>query len=160
MSFNFVQSRPGDDPIIVESFFAAPPTKVFRAWTEPEAVMKWFGYEPNSLHSASIDLRLGGTWQFLISKNTEKTVGFEGEYLDIKTGERIVFSWSHVVAHTNGQREESPASKVEITFTAKGAGTDVRLVHSAIATEDARKGVGGGWQVAFGSLQTLLVDFD
>ncbi len=48
----FVKSAPGDDPIVVEGFFAATPAKVFEAWTDPNIVVKWFGQAPNSLHSA------------------------------------------------------------------------------------------------------------
>ena len=156
MSLSFVKTEIGDDPIVVEGYFAATPEKVFDAWTTPESVMKWFGYTPNSLHSAAIDLKPGGAWQFLMTKNDEKSVGFEGEYLDIEPAHRLVFSWTHVVAHSNGEREETPYSKVDVTFTAKGGGTDVRLIHSAIQSEDARKGVGGGWEAAFANISAAV----
>ncbi len=150
----FVISEPGDDPIIVEGYFAAAPAKVFEAWTDPNIVVKWFGQTPNSLHSATIDLRPGGTWRFLKSKDDVKSVGFEGQYLEIQPGEKLVFSWAHVITHANGEREATPYSRVEVTFTAKGKGTYVRLVHSAVRSEDARRGIGGGWEAAF----TFLVD--
>ena len=118
--------------------------------------MKWFGQAPNSLHSATIDLRLGGEWRFLKSKDDDKSIGFEGQYLEIEPGEKLVFSWAHVVAHANGEREATPYSRVEVIFTAKGSGTHVRLVHSAVRSEDARRGIGGGWGAAFGHLTDLL----
>ncbi len=145
----FVQSVPGDDPIVVEGYFAASPARVFRAWTDPDIVMKWFGQAPNSLHSATIDLRPGGAWRFLKSDDGGKSVGFEGQYRDIQPGERLVFSWAHVVAHANGEREATPYSQVEVSFTPRGSGTFVRLVHSAVRSEDARRGIGGGWEAAF-----------
>ncbi|MHA1525133.1 MAG: SRPBCC family protein [Alphaproteobacteria bacterium] len=155
MTFGFVKTEPGDDPIVVEGFIAAPPSTIFRAWTDPEIVVKWFGQTPNSLHSATIDLRLGGSWQFLKLVDEAMTVGFEGEYLDIVPGQRLVFSWVHVVTHANGTREATPVSKVEVTFTAKGKGTNIRLVHSAISSADARRGIGGGWEAAFASMFAL-----
>ena len=155
---DFVRSEPGDDPIVVEGYFAATPALVFQAWTDPDIVVKWFGRGPNTLHSAAIDLRRGGTWQFLLSKDEETSVGFEGEYLDFEPGERLVFTWSHVIAHTNGKREATPYSQVEIDFAAKGSGTNVRLVHSAVLSEDARKGVGGGWEASFNTLSALLAN--
>ena len=158
MTFAFVRSEPGDDPIIVEGYFAATPARVFQAWTDPNIVMQWFGRVPNSLHSATIDLRQGGAWQFLESRNDEKSIGFEGEYLDIEPGERLVFTWSKVVAHASGERESTPHSQVEVIFTPKGEGTDVRLVHSAVHTEDTRKDFGGGWNFAFNTMSTLLSD--
>lgn len=148
----FVISEPGDDPIAVEGYFAASPEKVFKAWTKPELVVKWFGQTPNSLHSATIDLKLGGDWRFLKLKNDEKSMGFEGQYLEILEAERLVFSWSHVTDYANGEREATPYSRVEVDFTAKGKGTWIRLHHSAISNNDARKGIGGGWEAAFGHL--------
>ena len=152
----FVKSVPGDDPIVVEGYFAAPPAKVFEAWTDPDIVVKWFGQTPNSLHSAAIDLRPGGAWRFLKSKDDEKSVGFEGLYLDIQPGEKLVFSWTHVIAHASGVREVTPASRVEVTFAPKGKGTYVRLVHSGIGSQDARRGVGGGWEAAFTHMADAL----
>lgn len=152
----FLQSEPGAEPIVVEGYFAASPERVFRAWTDPDAVRHWFGIKPNSLHSAEIDLRIGGAWRFLHSSDDVKTVGFEGEYQVIQPGERLVFSWRHVITHESGSREETPPSLVEIEFAPKGKGCMVRLIHSNIVRDDARKGVGGGWESSFGSLEAYL----
>lgn len=152
----FMKSAPGDDPIVVEGYYAASPARVFEAWTDPDIVVKWFGQRPNSLHSASIDLRRGGVWRFLKSKDEDKSVGFEGQYLDILPDEKLVFSWAHVIAHANGEREATPYSRVEVNFTPKGKGTYVRLVHSAVRDQDARRGIGGGWEAAFASMVNAL----
>ena len=74
-------TEPGADPIVVEGYFAAAPARVFQAWTDPDIVMRWFGRVPNSLHSATIDLRRGGAWRFVESSDDVKSVGFEGEYV-------------------------------------------------------------------------------
>lgn len=156
MDFNFVKTELGSDPIVVEGYFASPPERVFEAWTDPKIVMKWFGRAPNTLISADIDLIPGGTWQFIYLRDEEKSVGFEGHYLEIENGVRLVFSWSHVVTSALGVREASPASQVEVLFTKKGGGTDIKLIHSAILDADTRQGTGGGWEVAFTSMQALL----
>ena len=156
MTLEFVLSSPGADPILVEGFFQAPPLRVFQAWTDPDIVMKWFGPRPNSLHSATIDLRPGGAWRFLESQDKEKSVGFEGEYLDIDPGKRLVFTWSKVITLASGEREGTPTSQVAIAFSAKGAGTQVRLVHSAVHSEEMRRGFAGGWNFGLGTLRALL----
>ena len=152
----FVKSELGEDPIIVESYFPAAPERVFRAWTVPDEIMKWFGPTPGSLHSAAIDLRKGGAWQFLKSKDAEKSVGFEGEYLEIETGKRLLFTWMHVTAHSSGMRDATSPSQVEVTFTAKGKGTEVRLVHSRVHNDATRRGFSGGWNGAFTNLKALF----
>lgn len=154
----FVQSQPGDDPIVVEGFFAASPSRVFNAWTNPDVLIKWFGLRRNYMNRVSIDLRPGGAWEVKNDRDETGTVGFEGHYREVEQDQRLVFSWSHVVTRANGDRDATPESLVEVTFTPKGAGTMVRLVHSAIASDDARRGVGGGWEASFTSLRDMLVD--
>ena len=112
MTLDFVMTEPGDDPKIVEGYFAATPARVFQAWTDPNIVMKWFGPAPNSLHSATIDLRPGGAWQFSKSKDEEKSFGFEGGYLDFEPGMRLLFTWCQVITHATGEREATPHSQV------------------------------------------------
>ncbi len=133
---SYVLTEPGADPIVVEGRFAAPPVEVFRAFTDPDIVMKWFGPRPNSLHSASIDLQPGGVWRFLESKDEERSVGFEGEYLQIEPGKRLVFTWSKVVARSSGERDATPASRVEIAFT---TGDSVRVKVSRPRIETVTK---------------------
>ncbi len=156
MTLEFVRTEPGDDPIIVEGYFAATPARVLQAWADPNIVMKWFGPAPISLLSATIDLRPGGAWQFLKSKEEEKSFGFEGEYLDIEPGMCLVFTWCQVITHASGEREATPHSQVQIIFTAMSSGSYIRLVHSAVHGEDARRGFGGGWEFAFNALSALI----
>ncbi len=156
MNFDFVSSAPGQDPIVVEGYFAAPPATVYKAWTDPDIVVKWFGQAPNSLHSAEIDLRVDGTWRFLKSKEGAKSMGFEGTYLEIIPDRRLVYSWALVQTHEDGSRDVSEYSQVEVKFSPKGKGTAVRLVHSAIREEDMRRGVGGGWNAAFTHMTALF----
>ncbi len=156
MMFDFVKTTPADETVKVEGYFAVSPSQMFNAWTNPEIIKKWFGPEPNSLSAAEIDLRKGGSWRFLASDDGEKTVAFEGEYLEIEQDLRLVFSWSHAVTFANGKKETTPASRVEVLFSSQGSGTFVVVQHSAIRTADGRKGVGGGWEGSFGNLKSLV----
>lgn len=152
----FVKSPVGEDPIVVESYFAAPPEKVFAAWTDPDIVVQWFGQAPYSLKSATIDLRPGGAWRFLMAEDGRQSTAFEGAYMEIDPPARLVFSWSHVIDHVESGRNATPESRVEVEFTRNGDGTDVRLVHSGIEVEGARRGVGGGWEKGFGFMVGLF----
>lgn len=154
----FVKTTPDDEMIVVEGYFAVTPAQMFEAWTNPEIIKKWFGRKANSLHSAEVDLRIGGAWRFLKSSDEKKSVGFEGEYLEIEPGRRLVFSWSKSVTFVDGVRDLSPASRVEVIFSPKGKGTDVVLHHSSIQTDEDRAGFSGGWNIAFSSLAQLFSD--
>lgn len=156
MTLQFVKTEIGADPIIVEGYFSASPEDVFRAWTDPDIVMKWFGAKPDTLHSAEIDLRPGGRWRFLESVDAENAVGFEGEYLAIEPGRRLVFTWSRFVVRDSGERDATPKSRVEIVLTPRGRGTDIRIVHSAIFDEPTRRGFAGGWEQGMMNLSVMF----
>lgn len=153
----FVKSPPGDDPIVVEGYFAVSPDKVFEAWTDPDIVVQWFGQAPYSLKSATIDLRPGGAWRFLMSDDGGQSVAFEGAYIEVRAAKRLVFSWSHVVDRGDAGRDATAESRVEVDFTPNGDGTNVRLVHTGIQSADARHGVGGGWEKGFGFIEAMFV---
>lgn len=152
----FLKSAPGNDPVEIESYFAASPERVFRAWTTPDEVKEWFGYRAETLVDAEIDLKPGGAWRFIISNDPAETVWFEGAYQTVEVAKTLIFSWNYVVTKDGGRREATPHSSVHVTFTAKGSGTLLRIVHSGLSTEDIRKGVGGGWNAAMGSLQNVV----
>lgn len=156
MTFQFVKTELGADPIIVEGYIAATPNAVFRAWTDPEIVMKWFGPQPRSLLSADIDLQVGGAWRFVMREDDDGSMGFKGEYLVIDCDRRLVMKWSKFTAPSRGSSEAPPLSQVDITLSAKGAGTDIRIVHSAIADKDTRIGFTSGWEHGIRNLRDMI----
>lgn len=156
MTFQFVKSELGDNPIIVEGFLAASPKAVFQAWTDPKIVMKWFGSRPHSLLSAKIDLRIGGVWRFILYDDEQETMGFEGKYLVVNPSHRLVFNWSKFTRGPSGSGDEPSVSQVDITLTARGAGTDIRIVHSAITDKETRIGFTDGWEHGMRNLRDLI----
>ena len=154
---SFLQTAPGDEPILVEGVFDAPPDRVFNAWTEPSEVERWFGHPPGRLVAAEIDLRVGGSWRFLLSRSDVESDYFGGEYLHIVRGALLVFTWRHVTESSSGRREATPASQVTVTFEAEDGGrTRLHLRHEGIQSDDARRMVGGGWEAAIGGLAEWL----
>lgn len=156
MTFEFIQSPLGADPIIVEGYLAATPKAVFRAWTNPEMVMKWFGPRPYSLISAKIDLRVGGVWRFVMRDDELETMGFEGEYLVVEPSCSLVMSWSKFIKVPTESYETPLVSQVDITLTAKGAGTDVRIAHSALQDRGTRIGFTDGWEHGMRNLRDAV----
>lgn len=156
MTFPFLKSPAGADPIVIEGMFKATPERVFRAWTSSEEVKRWFGQQPNSLASAEIDLRVGGAWRFAFPAGEAHQDVLGGTYAAVEPGSRLAFSWVHERVFPDGRVEKTPASEVTVTFEPANEGTFVRLVHAAIRAEDARRGVGQGWAASFGAIQAML----
>jgi uncharacterized protein YndB with AHSA1/START domain len=81
---------PQDDQILITREFDAPKHLVYRAWTEPELVRRWWHANRGEMTVADIDLRVGGTWRFVMVTPDGFEVAFHGEYREIVPNERIV----------------------------------------------------------------------
>jgi uncharacterized protein YndB with AHSA1/START domain len=80
---------PTDEQIFITREFDAPKELVYRAWTTPELVQRWWHANRGEVTLVEIDLRVGGRWrQVMMSEGVE--VGFHGEYREIVPNERIV----------------------------------------------------------------------
>ena len=81
---------PTDDQILITREFDAPRHLVYQAWTTPELVKRWFGGSHGEVTSAEIDLRVGGTWRYVMAGGDGPDFGFHGQYREIVPNERIV----------------------------------------------------------------------
>jgi uncharacterized protein YndB with AHSA1/START domain len=81
---------PSETEVQITRVFDAPRDLVYRAWTTPELVRRWWAGDQGEVTSVEIDLRVGGTWRYVMVANAGFEVAFHGEYLEIVPGERIV----------------------------------------------------------------------
>ena len=81
---------PADDQILITREFDAPKHLVYRAWTTPELVKRWWSGQRGRVTSVDIDLRVGGRWRYVMVANEGFEVAFHGEYREIVPDERIV----------------------------------------------------------------------
>ena len=81
---------PTNEQILITREFDAPPHLVYRAWTTPELVKRWWSGRRGEMMLAEIDLRVGGTWRYVMIADGGQEVGFHGEFRDIVPDERIV----------------------------------------------------------------------
>src|SRR5918992_930334 len=85
-----VVTPPTDTQILITREFAAPKHLVFRAYTTPELIKRWWSGKRGEVTSAEVDLRVGGKWRFVMVANEGFEVGFHGEYKEIVENERLV----------------------------------------------------------------------
>jgi uncharacterized protein YndB with AHSA1/START domain len=81
---------PADDQILVTREFAAPKHLVYRAWTTPELVRRWWHANRGDVTVCEIDLRVGGAWRSVMVTPEGFEIGFHGVYREIVPDERIV----------------------------------------------------------------------
>jgi len=81
---------PTDEQILITREFDAPRHLVYKAWTTPELVKRWWSGRRGSMTLAEIDLRVGGRWRYVMVAHGGFEVAFHGQYLELVPDERIV----------------------------------------------------------------------
>jgi uncharacterized protein YndB with AHSA1/START domain len=115
---------PTDEEILITREFEAPPQLVYKAWTTPELVKRWWHARRGEMKSAEIDLRVGGRWRYVMTAHQGFEVAFHGEYREIVPNERIVTTEVYEGAPAT---DEPPPVDV-ITFTDVDGRTRVELL--------------------------------
>jgi uncharacterized protein YndB with AHSA1/START domain len=121
---------PTNEQILITREFDAPRHLVYKAWTTPELVKRWWHANRGEATVAEIDLRVGGKWRYVMVANDGTEVGFHGEYREIVPNERIV-STEIYEGLPDGVSEEDGATVNTATFTeAEGRTTLVLLIEA------------------------------
>ena len=149
-----VVTLPTDEQILITREFAAPRHLVYKAWTTPELVKRWWSGLRGEVTSVEIDLRVGGMWRYVMVANEGFEVAFHGEYQEIVPNERLVSTEVY---------EGFPDGEALDTMTlteADGRTTLTILVqHSSKEHRDAHidSGMEGGMQEAMDLLEQVAV---
>jgi uncharacterized protein YndB with AHSA1/START domain len=124
--------------LVVRRTIRVPAEALFRAWTEPEQLVKWWGPPPARCPQAEIDLRVGGKYRIANAFPDGTTLWIAGEFERISPPHELVFTWR--VEGAPGQDE-----RVIVRFEGKGNTTEVVVTHERIPTADARGRHEQGW---------------
>jgi uncharacterized protein YndB with AHSA1/START domain len=81
---------PADDQLLITREFDAPKNLVYKAYTTPDLVRRWWTGERGEMTECEIDLRVGGTWRYVMIAHGDFEVAFHGEYREIVPNERLV----------------------------------------------------------------------
>lgn len=130
--------------IVLTREIAAPRTLLFRLWTEPEHLMRWWGPQTTTASSVSVDLREGGAWRHCILTAEGKEYWSHGRYLEIVPPERLVFTFAW-----EGQ-DGKPGHQMQVTVELHELGEKTRLVFRKVELPDDTelKLQTGGWEQA------------
>ena len=149
-----IVSLPADEQILITREFAAPRHLVWKAWTTPELVKRWWHANRGEVTSAEIDLRVGGRWRYVSVTHDGLEFAFSGEYREVVANERLV-STEVFEGFPDGEALNT------LTLTeADGRTTMTVLVqHSSKAHRDAHidSGMEGGMQEAMDLLEQVAV---
>ena len=121
---------PTDEQILVTREFDAPRNLVYKAWTTPELVKRWWHANRGTVTVVEIDLRVGGKWRYVMAACGGPEVGFHGEYREIVPDERIV-STEVYEGLPEGVSEEQGGTLNTVSFTEANGRTTLTMLIEA-----------------------------
>jgi uncharacterized protein YndB with AHSA1/START domain len=148
----------GDLDIVITRRFDAPAPLMFAAWTTPDLVRRWWGYESQPLVVCEIDLRVGGAWRYVTRDNDTGTeMAWRGEYREIVPDTRLV---STELFEAN----PDAATLNTITFAESGGVTTltINVLHTTRTRRDGHlaSGMEHGLQHSLDRFERLITQED
>lgn len=149
--------------ITIDRTFDLPLETVWKAWSEPESMKKWFSPEGYSCPSSTIDFRVDGKFLNAMKEPNGKETWSTCKYLEIVPYKKIVY----LDSFANAEGDVVPASfykmpgdwelqlKVTVEFEGKGNQTHMKLTHEDLPVEAADDCI-KGWQSCFDKLENEL----
>ena len=139
--------------LVITRVFDAPRDLVFKAWTEPQRLMRWWGPRGFTTPFCKVDLRPGGVFHYCMRSPEGRDYWGRGVYREIAEPERIVYLDSFADEEGNpvepahyGMSPGHPAETlVTVTFVEHEGKTKVTLHHSVPEAVPERSGIQQGW---------------
>jgi uncharacterized protein YndB with AHSA1/START domain len=143
---------PTDREILITREFDAPKHLVYKAWTTPELVRRWWSGHKGEMTTCEMDLRVGGRWRYVMVADGGFEVAFHGEYREIVPNERIVTTQ---VYELPGAPEDEGVLNI-VTFTETGGRTTLTLLVQAASKEERDAILDSGMEVGMQQQLDLL----
>jgi uncharacterized protein YndB with AHSA1/START domain len=159
-----VVTLPADTQIKIVREFNAPKHLVYKAYTTPELIKRWWNAKRGVVTVAEVDLRVGGKWRYVMVTPDGIDVGFHGEFREIVTNQRIVsteiFEGVPGMEMPAEQGDDSAAVNT-VSFTEKNGRTTATML-SEYPSQEIRdmviqSGMEAGMQDAMDLLEEVAV---
>ena len=127
----------------------APPSKIYRAWTDAAKISRWFGPEDAEILRAETDVRVGGRFRIVFRGPDGEEHDVGGVYREVVPNQKLVFTWAW---RSTPERE----SLVTVALKRDGDGTLLTLLHEQFFDEAARDRHGRGWHETLDKLESYV----
>ena len=153
-----VITLPSDTEILITRDFDAPADLVYKAYTTPELVKQWWGFETSEWLVCEIDLRVGGMWRYVTREEGGFEVAFHGEYKELDGPHRLV---STEVFEGAPVEDPDAAGSLNVVTLDEADGVTTLRVLVQCPSQDVRdaiieSGMEGGMQVSYDRLEDLV----
>jgi uncharacterized protein YndB with AHSA1/START domain/predicted SnoaL-like aldol condensation-catalyzing enzyme len=156
--------RPARSELVITRIFDAPRELVWKAWTDPEHIQRWWGPKDFTAPACKMDFRVGGKYLFCMRSPAGRDYWSTGVYREIIPFERIVCTDSFADAEGNivpaTYYDMSPDFPLEmlvtVTFEDHEGKTKMTLKHSGLPAGEMSEQTGTGWNESFDKLAESL----
>lgn len=161
---SITNTNAGPRGVEITRIFEAPRELVWRVWTDPQQLMRWWGPTEFTAPACHIDLRVGGKYLFCMQGPDGTKIWTTGTYQEIVPLERLVYSDSFadetgnaVPASHYGMGDEIPfAMTVTVTFEELEGKTKMTLRHEGLPAGELSEMTAVGWNESFDKLAESL----
>jgi uncharacterized protein YndB with AHSA1/START domain len=129
-----IDADPGLPTIRITRDFDAPPNRVFRAWTDPDLVVRWLGPDETTMRLDAWDARTGGSYRYVALRGGEEIARFYGSFHEVRPSERLVQTFTYE-GYPDG------VSLDTMTFEDLGDGRTRVVALSVVDTMEARDAI-------------------
>ena len=134
--------------LMLESVFDAPPELVWRAWTQPEHLIHWWGPEGFTNTFIETDIRTGGSWRYVMHGPDGTDYPNLMRFIEVSPPDRVSY------VHGTGEEPDAHAFEGAVTFEGEGRKTRITM-QSTFPTAEARDFVVQNVHAIEGGNQTL-----
>lgn len=133
----------------IRRIIPATKERLFRAWTEPEQVTRWWTIgEGWRAEFAEIDLRVGGRFKVRNRPRAGEPILITGEFLEVEPPDKLVYTWRF-------EPTNSEESVITVEFNEMGDQTEVSITHERLSREMGPSAA-AGWESALESLAQFI----
>ena len=133
----------------IKRFIKASRDRVYAAWTDPAQLKQWFAPENVQTRNIVADACVGGKFRWDLTNPEGEEVTCLGEYRELIPGRKIVFTWQW----EDDETWENHQSIVTVELDDAEGGTELRLTHEQLPSEESRDGHNRGWSSALVKLE-------
>ena len=144
--------RKSERELVIRRTFNGPARVVFKAWTTPELLKRWWAPKSSgmTLLSCDVDARTGGRYRFEFGHGESGRMAFLGKYIEVTPYSRLV--WTN--------EESDDGSVTTVTFEEKD-GKTLLTMHELFPSKEALEASVGGMEEGmletFAQLDDLLL---
>jgi uncharacterized protein YndB with AHSA1/START domain len=142
---------PAERELTITRVLEAPRSLVFKVWTQPEHLVRWWGPKDFTAPFCDIELRPGGAWRACIRSPEGTDLWMRGVYREVVAPERLVFTFAW-----EEDGEPGHQTLVSVTFAEQGGKTLLIFHQAAFESVESRDYHHGGWSECFDRLEDYL----